>query len=160
MSLTARWIMSVEIVLYQEAPAFRMCNEGVILALVPLLFWAEFIRVQNFSVSSCKRLLSSRSFDSERKQEFMFLTRHYEREALFTQASHHLNVFAVFSSLLRLVFVCRSDRGGPWVGGEESQVGVLPDSREQQQACRTPLQTARWLSRSASTALTPHTGYC
>ena len=105
--------MSVEIVLYQEAPAFRMCNEGVILALVPLLFWAEFIRVQNFSVSSCKRLLSSRSFDSERKQEFMFLTRHYEREALFTQASHHLNVFAVFSSHLRLVFVCRSDRGGP-----------------------------------------------
>lgn len=48
MSLTARWIMSVEIVLYQEATAFRMCNEGVILALVPLLFWGEFIRVQKF----------------------------------------------------------------------------------------------------------------
>lgn len=40
--------MSVEIVLYQEATAFRMCNEGVILALVPLLFWGEFICVQKF----------------------------------------------------------------------------------------------------------------
>lgn len=38
--------MSVEIVLYQEATAFRMCNEGVILA--PLLFWGEFICVQKF----------------------------------------------------------------------------------------------------------------
>ncbi len=43
--------MSVEIVLYQEATAFRICNEGVILALVPLLFWGECIQAQNFSQS-------------------------------------------------------------------------------------------------------------
>lgn len=43
--------MSVEIVLYQEATALRMCDERVILALAPLLFWGERVRVQNFSQS-------------------------------------------------------------------------------------------------------------
>lgn len=42
----------MEIVLYQEATAFRIFNEVVIPVLVLLLFWGEHIRVWNFSQSS------------------------------------------------------------------------------------------------------------
>lgn len=45
--------MSVEIVLYQKSAAFRICNEGVILALVALLFWVNALSLEFSTVSSC-----------------------------------------------------------------------------------------------------------
>lgn len=50
-----------------------------------------------------------------------------------------------FSSFLRLVLLHWSKRN--WVGGEDNKPGVLPDCREWQQVCRTPLQTAGWRNR-------------
>lgn len=63
------------------------------------------------------------------------------------QLRHCLRIFA-FLSFLRLVLLVWRNRDRPWVRGEESKLGVLPDSREQQQACRTLLWTARWPNRS------------
>lgn len=89
MSLTGRWITSVEIVLYQEATAFRICNEGVILALVPLLFWGWMHSCSEFfTVSSCSLLLSSQLFWFWKKAcisafDVAFWRRLYSAETLF-----------------------------------------------------------------------------
>lgn len=136
MSLTARWVIHVEIVLYQESEF-----------LMKLRFWCQCCYCFGASTSVFGIFHIFQLWFWKKACVNAFDMSFLSKGSI--QLRNYCNTFAIFLPLLRLVFVCRSDKVWPWVGGEESKLGVLPGSREQQQACRTPLQTARWPNRSA-----------
>lgn len=151
MSLTARWILSVELVLYQEATAFRIFNEVVIPVLVLLLFWGEHIRFGNFSQSpaAAPAVIPARLI-LKKKHALKLWTCQFEDKALFSWDT--IWRFLLFLFLLRLVLLCWSNRDRPWVGGEESKLGSPP----RQQGAAASMQDSASDSKMAkqvSTAL-------